>query len=283
MRVLSSLNGQLWRQKKRYADLVLVLQAFALILLFLLVSLTVRYGNNILLFVFPIASPHRAWAGTLSALAIVTTVIADLIFAGLMAWQNERMDNSQTFQLLPLSTDQLWLVNLFSSLLACGYIFIIQVTISWLLSLPNMILNMKINPWSNLVSFLAGLDSSEGNVFDALIPLIGLALLVFTAVTFVNYASKIMADFLPLKNSRWLRIILIAIISVIGIYLALQINDRLISICVHDIYIPHKNGGEEIIGNPRRLENIELWVYVVVIGGLDLWLGKKYWEPRRDQ
>ncbi len=283
MHVLFSLNGQLWRQKRRYANLVLLLQAFAFILIFVIVSLTIGYGNNILLFFYPITSLRTAWAGTLSSLAIVTTVIADLIFAGLMAWQNERIDNSQTFQLLPLSTDQLWLVNIFSSLLACGYIFLIQVTISWLLSLPSMILIMKINPWSSLISFLLGLHSSEGNVFEALIPLIGLALLVFTAVSFVNFTSKIMADFLPLKNSRWLRLILIAIISVIGIYLALQINGRLISLCVHNVYIPHKNGGEEIIGNPERLENIELWVYVVVIGGIDLWLGQKFWEPRRDQ
>lgn len=113
MHVLFSLNGQLWRQKRRYANLVLLLQAFAFILIFVIVSLTIGYGNNILLFFYPITSLRTAWAGTLSSLAIVTTVIADLIFASLMAWQNERIDNSQTFQLLPLSTDQLWLVNIF--------------------------------------------------------------------------------------------------------------------------------------------------------------------------
>lgn len=286
MKLIRSLNEQLFRQKRRYANLVLEVQA--LMIVFLLVLSLCSFAaskhtyDSIFMIPLLISGSRTTWSGILSSLAICTTIGCDLIFAGLMAWQNERINNSQTFQLLPLSTAQIWLTNLFSSLLACAYLFLIQVLVSWLLSLPTMLLDLKINPWHKLFVFLS-FHSSWGNWLEGLGYITALTLLIFILVTFVNYASKIIGDLLPLKNGRWLRFVLMAIITVVGLYFALQINDHLMNAFIHDTYIPHKNGGEEIIENPFWLENIEVWAGAIIFGGIDLWLGQKFWEPKRDQ
>lgn len=286
MQLISSLTRQFWRQKERYANLVLELQAFTILLLFALMVPPLynkRFlSQNPFSFLFLIFTGYGTWRGLLSSLAIGTTILADLIFAGLMAWQNEKIDNSQTFQLLPLSTNQVWLVNLFASLLACAYLFIIQVVSSWLLSLPVMICDAQINPWSSLMKFLC-CHSSWGNWPLGLIYLTGITLLIFILVTFVNYSSQTIVDFLPGGNSCWLRFVLIAVITVVGLYFALQINDHLTGLFIHDVYIPHKNGGEEIYPSAFWLQNIEVGAGILLFGGLDLWLGHQFWEPRRDR
>lgn len=59
----------------------------------------------------------------------MTTIFADIIFTGLLCWQNEKINLSQTWHLVPISDVKLWLINIFSSIAECAYIFIIQVLV----------------------------------------------------------------------------------------------------------------------------------------------------------
>lgn len=281
MSTFKSLNQQLFSQKRHYANLVLVVQAFAIVFLTILFLLN-HEGQDPFWTMF--ASSNNVGHDYFlvpATLAILTSIVGDLIFGGLMAWQDEKVNNSQTFQLIPFSTNQTWLTNLFSSLLACAYVFIIQVLACWLLTVP-VELYEKENVWTETVKEIGWWTNDFWNLLQALEYITVVAALVFVAVTFVNYASKIISEQLPLNNTHWLRVLLIALITFLGLYFAMQINGHLADLYIHNVVFKTKNGGGVIYDNPMWLYNLEAIVSLIVIGGLDLFLGHKYWEPRRD-
>ncbi len=283
MTTFKSLNQQLFRQKRHYANLVLYVQLFAIIFLSLLTLINDR-GKSTTVTVFGLifsGKEHNYFAVPFG-MAIITTVLGDLIFAGLMCWQNERVNNSQTFQLIPFSTNQTWLTNLFSSLLACAYLFIIQIIVCWLLFVPEEIY-AKHNVFLDTNKLLGLGNNQFWQCLHALEYIVVLTLLIFIAVTFVNYASTIICEQLPIKNTQWVRILLIGLITILGLYFALQIDSHLT-----DYYIVHttavrKHGGEFIYENPIWLSNLEIIAGDIILGILDLWLGHKYWEPKCDR
>lgn len=282
MSTFRSLNRQLFIQKRRYAHLILLVQLFAIVFLTILFSINAKSDESMgMVLKISFSSTKNNFFAIPFGIALLSSILGDLIFTGLLCWQNEKVNNSQTFQLIPFSTNQIWLTNLFSSLLACAYIFVIQVVTCWLLAIPVEIKD-KNNIFVDTGRILQIGTKGFWDNFTALEFVIVLVLLIFASVTFVNYASKIISEVLPVNNNNWLRFIIIAVIVVIGFYFASQINDTLNNYYIVNTKVVRENGGEFIYENPMWLENIEEIVALVIIGALDLWLGKKYWEPRRD-
>ena len=51
--------------------------------------------------------------------------------------RNEKVNLSETWNLIPVSSGKLWLNNIFSSLLTCAYIFIVQNVLLALVALST--------------------------------------------------------------------------------------------------------------------------------------------------
>lgn len=282
MNTFKSLNKQLFVQKRRYAHLILLVQAFAIVFLTILFSINSNNKDSIgMAFKLGFSNSGHNFFAIPFGIAAISSILGDLIITGLLCWQNEKVNNSQTFQLIPFSTNQIWLTNLFSSLLICIYIFIIQLVFCWLLAIP-----LEIYDKGNIfkaTAIVLGIDHGDfSGILQTLEFLVVLVLLIFASVTFVNYASKIISEVLPLNNNKWLRFVIIAIIVVVGLYFAQEINDYLVNYYIVNTEIVRRNGGEFIYENPMWLENIEELVALILVGGIDLWLGHKYWEPRKD-
>lgn len=108
-----TLFKQMFVQKRRYANLVLLLQVFAV--LFLLVMALLDKSNLAYLNI----SKDSNWLDRLLSAGMLETPIADVIFVGLLCWQNEKINLSQTWQLAPASSVKIWLINMLSSLVEC--------------------------------------------------------------------------------------------------------------------------------------------------------------------
>jgi len=55
-----------------------------------------------------------------------------------MCWQNERENLSQTWREAPLSDTKFYFANIFSSIVGCIYIFLIQIVLGFLTLFPSM-------------------------------------------------------------------------------------------------------------------------------------------------
>ena len=270
-----ALFKQMFLQKRRYADLVLLVQVFAVAFMFLM-GIIFRGNSN------PINNISSVFAGNdniwdlILGLGVLTTFFADITFLGLMCWQNEKINLSQTWQLIPASSSKIWIFNIISSIVECAYIFVIQVVIGLIVLIIDSY-SHHINPFSG-TSFGANIsfDESAWALIEELLALVGLCLIIFAFVSLINFLTRTITDQLPVKNTTGIRLVVMAILVIVGVIIAMQINDQMMT-----IYYNHLAAHSETIDMDNiGLAALEYWIGSILLGIINCLLIQKFVEPK---
>lgn len=270
-----ALFKQMFLQKRRYADLVLLVQVFAVAFMFLM-GIIFRGNSN------PINNISSVFAGNdniwdlILGLGVLTTFFADITFLGLMCWQNEKINLSQTWQLIPASSSKIWDFNIISSIVECAYIFVIQVVIGLIVLIIDSY-SHHINPFSG-TSFGANISFVESAwaLIEELLALVGLCLIIFVFVSLINFLTRTITDQLPVKNTTGIRLVVMAILVIVGVIIAMQINDQMMT-----IYYNHLAAHSETIDMDNiGLAALEYWIGSILLGIINCLLIQKFVEPK---
>lgn len=270
-----ALFKQMFLQKRRYADLVLLVQVFAVAFMFL-VGIIFRGNSN------PINNISSVFAGNdniwdlILGLGVLTTFFVDITFLGLMCWQNEKINLSQTWQLIPASSGKIWIFNIISSIVECAYIFVIQVVIGLIVLIIDSY-SHHINPFSG-TSFGANISFVESAwaLIEELLALVGLCLIIFAFVSLINFLTRTITDQLPVKNTTGIRLVVMAILVIVGVIIAMQINDQMMT-----IYYNHLAAHSETIDMDNiGLAALEYWIGSILLGIINCLLIQKFVEPK---
>ena len=270
-----ALFKQMFLQKRRYADLVLLVQVFAVAFMFLM-GIIFRGNSN------PINNISSVFAGNdniwdlILGLGVLTTFFVDITFLGLMCWQNEKINLSQTWQLIPASSGKIWIFNIISSIVECAYIFVIQVVIGLIVLIIDSY-SHHINPFSGTsvganISFV----ESAWALIEELLALVGLCLIIFAFVSLINFLTRTITDQLPVKNTTGIRLVVMAILVIVGVIIAMQINDQMMT-----IYYNHLAAHSETIDMDNiGLAALEYWIGSILLGIINCLLIQKFVEPK---
>ena len=270
-----ALFKQMFLQKRRYADLVLLVQVFAVAFMFLM-GIIFRGNSN------PINNISSVFAGNdniwdlILGLGVLTTFFADITFLGLMCWQNEKINLSQTWQLIPASSGKIWIFNIISSIVECAYIFVVQVVIGLIVLIIDSY-SHHINPFSD-TSFGANISFVESAwaLIEELLALVGLCLIIFAFVSLINFLTRTITDQLPVKNTTGIRLVVMAILVIVGVIIAMQINDQMMT-----IYYNHLAAHSETIDMDNiGLAALEYWIGSILLGIINCLLIQKFVEPK---
>ena len=270
-----ALFKQMFLQKRRYADLVLLVQVFAVAFMFLM---GIIFGDNS----NPINNISSVFAGNdniwdlILGLGVLTTFFADITFLGLMCWQNEKINLSQTWQLIPASSGKILIFNIISSIVECAYIFVIQVVIGLIVLIIDSY-SHHINPFSG-TSFGANISFVESAwaLIEELLALVGLCLIIFAFVSLINFLTRTITDQLPVKNTTGIRLVVMAILVIVGVIIAMQINDQMMT-----IYYNHLAAHSETIDMDNiGLAALEYWIGSILLGIINCLLIQKFVEPK---
>ena len=270
-----ALFKQMFLQKRRYADLVLLVQVFAVAFMFLM-GIIFRGNSN------PINNISSVFAGNdniwdlILGLGVLTTFFVDITFLGLMCWQNEKINLSQTWQLIPASSGKIWIFNIISSIVECAYIFVIQVVIGLIVLIIDSY-SHHINPFSD-TSFGANISFVESAwaLIEELLALVGLCLIIFAFVSLINFLTRTITDQLPVKNTTGIRLVVMAILVIVGVIIAMQINDQMMT-----IYYNHLAAHSETIDMDNiGLAALEYWIGSILLGIINCLLIQKFVEPK---
>lgn len=270
-----ALFKQMFLQKRRYADLVLLVQVFAVAFMFLM-GIIFRGNSN------PINNISSVFAGNdniwdlILGLGVLTTFFVDITFLGLMCWQNEKINLSQTWQLIPASSSKIWVFNIISSIVECAYIFVIQVVIGLIVLIIDSY-SHHINPFSG-TSFGANISFVESAwaLIEELLALVGLCLIIFVFVSLINFLTRTITDQLPVKNTTGIRLVVMAILVIVGVIIAMQINDQMMT-----IYYNHLAAHSETIDMDNiGLAALEYWIGSILLGIINCLLIQKFVEPK---
>lgn len=194
MKSFKAVFKQIFLQKVKYIHLVLLIQIITIILLAL-------FSNK-----------GREINTVLSEIGLTSTVIADLVITIILCWQNERINSSQTWQLIPLASSAKYIANVLSSVLGCIYIFIIQLLINFILLLPYLSASPVPININNLEYGVVH------DYFQLCVSLFLLVLVIFTFVSFVNFLSYLIINILP-TNTKWVRLLVIVVLTVVATYI----------------------------------------------------------------
>ena len=257
-----ALFKQMFLQKRRYANLVLLIQTFAVAFMFLMGVIFKGNGNPI---------------NMILVLGVFTTFFADVTFLGLMCWQNEKINLSQTWQLIPASGSKIWIINIVSSIVECAYIFVIQIVIGLVVVTIDSF-SHHINPFVG-TSFGANISFIESawSLIEELLTLVGLCLIIFAFVSLANLLTRTIADQLPMKNTTAVRLVVMAILVIVGVIIALRINDQVLTMYTNHLFArAHRAIDVDTLG----VSALEYWIGAILLGIINCLLIQKFVEPK---
>lgn len=206
----------------------------------------------------------------------------DIIFLGILIWQSYKINLSQTWRLLAQSDSQLWQGNLLSSFLSCCTVFIPQVIVYLILLVIENTFS-KTHPINSLFNadFQNHLLQNLSNFTSFCLLLIAFVLLILTFADFTIFSSRAVADFLPFKNVKAMRVILVIVLIIIGVYFGSTIINETIAITnkfADKMMVTHKSISFAYYNLSTWAMVLEFAIAALIFDLLDTWLIKKYVE-----
>lgn len=260
-----------FQQKKKYADLVLVVEIFAILIIAIWTIFNKDKGGYYDNF---FAVDRYYWSALFTTTASLT-IIADFVYAFLSCWQNERINLSQTWNLIPISSPRLWLTNILSSIFTCVYLFLLQLFLLFLLALPYYGDKNPLRATLNTFGLWPG-SHMWLMVFWRLLFIVLTAFFVYIFVSFINFLSKTIVDHLAVKNTLWVRMLVIAILIIVAVYFGT------IFVGHFDHLLDRYETVTQLPYDPIFYDDLIILGANILFGGLDLWLFSHYVEAKID-
>ncbi|EEJ73076.1 hypothetical protein [Lactobacillus ultunensis] len=263
-----NLFKQMWLQKRRYIYLLFFINLFTIIFVSLFALATQNY--NLLFFESPNKSLVDFWRYNSANL----TIYFDLAFGVITCWQNEKINMSQTWHLAAADEGKTYLANVFSSLIACGFFFLLQQIVNTLLLIPTMGADCVAEAFSQF-----GLSPITPNITGINIAfefywffVVLVILFIYFFVSFTNFASRIVSEELPMKSTLWIRLLIIAILVIIAVYVGSIVFTHLQNLIDTNKSLQTYD--------PIWLDDILLLLVDLIFGLCDILFVKKWVEPK---
>ena len=268
MTSFGNLFKQMWVQKSRYIYLLFVINLFTIAFLSIFAWGTGNY--DLTFFYTPTHNLGSFWRYNMDTL----TIYFDIAFCAVTCWQNEKINMSQTWHLAAADEGKTYLANVFSSLLACGVFFLLQQIVNIFLLIPTMEANSIAEVFSQF-----GLSPYTPNVPGINVSfefywlfIVLIILFIYFFVSFTNFASRIISDELPVKSTLWIRLLIIAILVIVAVYVGSIIFSHLQNLVDTNEALQDSD--------PIWLDDILLLVMSLIFGLCDILFVKKWVEPK---
>lgn len=276
MAVFERLFTELFKQKSKKAHLMIMLQFVSA-----LVTTIFNYFESTGKMKFVLQKEN----GFLTFLFVIFFLFSFLflpIYLIVTSLQNERINHSQTWRLAPMSDANIYLDNMLSSFVNFIYLALLQTLGSiFLFGLSYLFNKQTKNGWDEMLAAIRKGSQSRATLTDLLgIVLIAilLGLLVYLVISFLNFTSQAIVDFLPAVSSKFI----VTIIRLILIIAIMWLLTR--------VYLFVK----PIVASPLSYllgeKELELWPAVglftiidVVLAAVNMFLISKFFEAKQNK
>lgn len=219
--------------------------------------------------------------GVFSALALVALVV----FFGITCVTNERYNSNQSYRLLAISDTKYFLDNILSSFVAFIVMSIIELLIFVLISILGFLTDQGFR--TNTISIAQDMSNDAAklgasfyiSLIQVVVWLILLILLTYVLISFLNFSSKAILNFLPGFSNRpalfLVRGLLILLISWLIIKVVEPINWFLDSRISRPLFYINPDWTSFF-----NSSNIIFLIILLVFLLADLFLFNRYFEPK---
>lgn len=204
---------QMTQQKLKYAYLLFGSQ----IIITIVLALYAASGHMLLIQNF---GKLTSFSAILNANLSVLTIYLDLIFFAIMAWQNEQINLSTTWRLIPITSGKFYTANVLSTLLNCIILFVAQNILGLIFALPNY--HQFLDNVLNLQTL--GQERYAARLINIGIYLVLLVIVLSCFISFANFSSQILTAYLPIKSMLIIRLIIAGFVIVVITYLFILVD-----------------------------------------------------------
>ncbi|MDF7668301.1 hypothetical protein [Lactobacillus sp. ESL0703] len=276
MAVFERLFTELFKQKSKKAHLMIMLQFVSA-----LVTTIFNYFESTGEMKF-VLQKENGFLPFLFAIFFAFSFLFLPIYLIVTSLQNERINHSQTWRLAPMSDANIYLDNTLSSFVNFIYLALLQTLGSIFLFGLSYLFNKRTkNGWDGMLAAIRKGNQSRATLTDLLgIVLIAilLGLLVYLVISFLNFTSQAIVDFLPAVSSKFI-VTIIRLILIIAIMWLLT-----------KVYLFVK----PIVASPLSYllgeKELELWPAVglftildVILAAVNMFLISKFFEAKQNK
>lgn len=193
--------------------------------------------------------------------------------------QNEKINTSQTWRLIPISDTKFYLSNILSAMIAYIYFLTIEfIAILILLAttfFSNSVVHDKIFAVNAPKDFWANFDWII--VINGVLMIFLTGVLIYLTFSLINLSSRTIIDFVPIAKSKLILIITRLIIITIVFILVSRIGSSLISLIQ---WLLKHNSAISSQYTSLYYVNISLLIIVLIFGAINIWLINKFVEAK---
>ncbi len=213
----------LFRLKTKWISLLLIIQTVASF------AMTFFNFNNGHVYI------NRQIFSNFFTLWLAIFIVQALLFIGIFylttCFQNERVSGNQTWRLIPIDDKKFYFDNILSSFAALLFFAILEIICTLILSAVTFTFDGQFH--SSIIEMFADIGRHLQQVdleimfdfFGALMMVILCAFLGYFIISFLNYSSRALLDFLPQALSKiYVRVIAVFIIILVA-WLMIKAND----------------------------------------------------------
>lgn len=275
-----TLFKQLFKQKAKSAYLLIAIQVVAALVLTLLGLISSHSEMS-----------HAQVAGVAIQNVIMVYILSFvLIFLGLgipvtmvyfvmTSWKNEKINRSQTWRLVPISSEKLYIVNTLTSFAVFIYLNIIQAVIT---AIGGLIIYFSSNDIrKGEVMIITQLNKEHfwsstdwGLMIQFIIAALLLGLAAYITVSFYHFITRALIDFLPNKAATLTSIVVRVLMMVLVIWLITKFFE-IVSQLYNSLFAGVGSGDFGVI--------VLFLLFDIIFGGINIVLIKKFVEAKGDR
>lgn len=218
----------------------------------------------------------------LVGMIFMTTFLAEGVLGILTTIKNEKFNKSKTWRLIPISDGKYFTANIASSIIELiwlGMLNLVTLMVLGVIALPGM----EPNKWLGKMLNDIGKEFSTSEfiqMFSYLISIVIFLLLIAIAwylmISFLNFSSSTIVNFLPKASNKlvlfFVRAITIIILLILFDFVSIYFGNIFQNIVN---WIP---AGSEAQTGDMLQANLAIFIFDIIVAGVDIGLFNKFFE-----
>lgn len=280
MTSFGALFRQLFKQKAKSAYLLVIIQLIASLVLTVLVFWNdSKEMSHAQIGSVPVQNSIQVFVLSLILLFTGLGILITLVYFVMTSWKNEKINRSQTWRLIPVSSEKLCVANTLSSFVALIWLNIMQLVIT---VIGGGIIYVSSNDVRKGVSSLLNVLGKEHfwqsnwNLFLQFIILSLLAGLAgYITISFYHFITRVVIDFLPNNTAaKLISVVVRFLMLILVIWLIVKFFDL-----AGQVY----NAAFMFAGPGDYWIILVFMIFDIIFGGINILLIKKFVEAKGDR
>lgn len=212
------------------------------------------------------------------------SVLVAIIFYIVTCVKNELINNNQTWRLVPIKDSLLYADNTLSSFIAVVYFAILEFLADFLLFGATFLFSNQFHAETlrNIAEFLRSLHNMDINTIalflEAILVVVLNAFLIYFLISFFNFSSSALLDFLPGTSSKKIMAVIRFIIIMILAWLLSKVNQILRALFINMINMRFSSSYDALHGLIIMI--LTLLVIDLIFFSINIFLMSRYFEAK---